>query len=45
MKGCASTASLSAAPDSNEWTGGNFQVMTSDGVYFRVDDYVLYWAR
>lgn len=33
------------ARDDADGTHGNFQVVTSDGEFLMVDDYVLYWAR
>lgn len=31
--------------DDEEWTDGNFEVITSDRVRFKVPDYLLFWAR
>lgn len=51
-KGGGSTPARSAASTASDkitvdpvWKEGNFEIVSSDGVLFRVNDYVLFAAR
>lgn len=42
---CPSKRVPAEVQDDEEWTDGNFEIITSDNVRFKVNDYVLFSAR